>query len=75
MGAFQGHRNYSYWNVWYWLRNDGDMNVRVTEAIRSLRDKDKAARYLLEQLPQSTPDSVRFTFRNIREALKEFDVV
>lgn len=75
MAQFQGHRNYSYWNVWYWLRNNEDYTKRTEEAIRSLRDKDKAARYLLEQLPITTPDQVRFTFRNIREALKEFDVV
>lgn len=75
MAQFQGHKNYSYWNVYYWLHNDADLNKRTTEAIRSLRDKDKAARYLLEQFPITTPDNVRFTFRNIREALKEFDVV
>jgi hypothetical protein len=75
MAGFQGHKNYSYWNVHYWLNNDDNLNVRTREAIRSLRDKDKAARYLLEQFPPATPDMVRFTFRNIREAIKEFDVV
>jgi len=67
---FLGHRNYSYWNVHKWLHEGHDRQVRA--AIESLIDKDKVARYLLDSLPESTPDNVLYTFRNIREALKTF---
>ncbi|WP_155638789.1 hypothetical protein [Burkholderia territorii] len=71
--TYNGHKNYNYWNVSLWLNNDEQLYRRTVEAIRSLRDKDKATRYLLEQFPERTPDGVKYTFRNVREALKYFD--
>lgn len=71
--TYNGHKNYNYWNVSLWLNNDEGIYRNVVEAIRSLKDKDRATRYLLEQLPERTPDGVKYTFRNVREALKYFD--
>jgi len=68
--TYQGFKNYNYWNVYHWLTDDS-INGQVMMAIHSLVDKDKATRYLLDTLPPKTPDGVRYTFRNIRSALKE----
>ena len=72
--TYNGHKNYNYWNVSLWLFNDAPMYYKMKLACESLKDKDRAARYLLETLPEKTPDGVKFTFRNIREALKSFEV-
>jgi len=74
MMEYNGHRNYSYWNVAHWLETDEALRNKAHDAIRSLVDKDKAARYLLDTLPHETPDSVLFTYRNIRAALKKINV-
>lgn len=69
--SYDGHQNYNYWNVHLWLTRDEDNSNLVRNAIKSLVDKDKATRYLLTSLPERTPDGVKYTFRNVREALKK----
>jgi hypothetical protein len=68
--SYLGHKNYAYWNVNKWLTEVYSDQVKMY--IESLRDKDKVARYLLATLPETTPDNVRYTFRNIRQSLKTF---
>lgn len=69
--TYQGHKNYNYWNVSHWLHNDDSLLDQMRFAMRSYSDKDKATRYLLTLIPSATPDGVVYTFRNVRQALKD----
>lgn len=68
---YNGHKNYNAWNVSLWLFNDESLYNAVRYCIKRSRNKEIAAQRLIELLPESTPDGVKYTYTNVRLALRE----
>lgn len=66
---YNGHKSYNAWNVSLWIGNDEGLYNLAKSCIRSCKTKDEAANRMLECLPASTPDGVRYTKTNVRLAL------
>jgi hypothetical protein len=71
VSEYNGHKSRAHWNVSLWLFNDEPLYRLVQEALSSTKTKDEAAKLLLTQLPDETPDGVRYTFDTVRAALVE----
>lgn len=66
---YNGHKNYNAWNVSLWLSNEECLYRLVQICLKTSRNKDLAARKILSQLPDETPDGVKFSYTNVRLAL------
>lgn len=71
MKKYNGHKNYNAWNVSLWLYNDESMYYLVQKCLKFSRNKDEAAKKLLGYLPECTLDGVKFTYTNVRLALRD----
>jgi len=69
MAKYNGHKSRAAWNVSLWINNDEGLYNVAKGAIRMMRDRDSAARYLLRELPDKTPDGYRYSVSSIRAAL------
>lgn len=71
---YNGHPSYNHWNVALWFGNDEGLYRMAREEIRRAKNRDQAARAILDSLRDSgvteTPDGVRYTRTNIRHALR-----
>jgi hypothetical protein len=67
--SYNGHKNYNHWNVSLWLNNDESLYRLVCDCIKQYKNKDSAARELLNLLPEKTPDGAPYTFSSVRHAL------
>jgi len=71
MTKYNGHKNWNHWNVNLWLTSADEGTYReCVSACRRNRTRDKAARELLEMLPDKTPDGAPYTFSSVRAALR-----
>ena len=66
---YNGHKNWNHWNVSLWLHNDEALYRAMVAAVREHRTKDNAARALLAELPNKTPDGAPYTFSSVRAAM------
>jgi len=71
MAQYQGHKNWNHWNVSLWIANDEGLYNLAREAVRRNKTKDKAARYMLDALPEKTPDGAPYSISSVRAALRE----
>ena len=70
MSKYQGHKNWNHWNVSLWLFNDeGLYSIVVRHVRRRSGTKDEAARRILSELPEKTPDGAPYTFSSVRAAI------
>ena len=69
MTTYNGHKNHAHWNVSLWIGNDEGLYRLALHHIRRSRNKDEAARRLLADLPEQTPDGVRYSLSAVRAAL------
>jgi len=73
MPAYNGHKNYNQWNVSLWLTNDEGLYRWLMEVMRRAKNKDDAARSMMDNLAAAdithTPDGVKYTITAIRAAL------
>ena len=72
MGAhkpYNGHKNWTHWNVSLWLFNDEWMYNDMQRHVRCAPTLDIAARRILATLPDKTPDGARYTFTSVRAAI------
>lgn len=71
--AYNGHKNWTHWNVSLWLSNDEGLYSLVQEGLRYRKTKDQAAEYIFDTLVLlgtfETPDGARYSRSNIRAAL------
>jgi hypothetical protein len=71
---YQGHKNWTHWNVALWISNDEptyNEAVRLTRKIAYCKHGsfDCAARLFKQQLSDRTPDGARYSISAIRAAL------
>lgn len=68
--AYNGHKNWSMWNVSLWINNDEVLYQLAQSYIRRYRSKEKAARAMADFLDgQKTLDGANFTYTSIRAAM------
>jgi hypothetical protein len=67
--GYNGHRNWAHGNVALWLHNEEPLYRRMKHLLSCARTKDRVARELLAELPETTPDGARYTFTSVRAAL------
>jgi hypothetical protein len=70
---YQGHKNYNAWNVALYLFNEEPVYREMCRIVNSSRTLDRAAVRLLAELPERTPDGVRYTKTNVRLALQHWE--
>lgn len=66
--SYNGHKNWNHWNVSLWVNNDESIYREACRLI-SRHGKDGAARRLLAQLPEKTPDGAPYSLTTVRAAL------
>ena len=69
MATYNGHKDYNHWNVSLWIGNDEGLYKQAKCALRLGKTKEAAARLLLAELPEKTPDGVPYTLSAVRAAL------
>lgn len=67
--TYNGHRNWNHWNVSLWINNDEGLYNLARESIRRTRNREEAARRMLEDLPGKTPDGAPYTVSSVKAAL------
>jgi hypothetical protein len=70
--SYNGHKNYNAWNVSLWISNDEDLYNLACRCIKRNKNKDNAAKELLNYLPKETPDGAPYNFTNVRLALVDW---
>lgn len=75
MAKYNGHKNYNCWNVNLWLNNDEGTYRLMRDCIRRAKNRDEAAREMLNYLPEKTPDGAPYTLTNVRLAMEDSDMV
>lgn len=77
MSKFNGHKNWTHWNVALWLANDEGLYRAALDHINETKNLDAAADALFYTLTDNqwgigmtcTPDGAKFSKTNIRAAL------
>lgn len=74
MATYNGHKNWTQWNVSLWINNDEGLYQLALNCVnRYPKAKDSAARHLLGRLKDGgitrTPDGAEYSFSSIRAAL------
>ena len=78
MPKFNGHKNWSHWNVSLWLNNDESLYRCMLSYIRAAKNKDVAAKAMHYALTSpdygiptpKTPDGARYSATAIRAAMR-----
>ena len=69
MAKYNGHRSWNAWNVSLWIGNDEGLYNLALDCIKRSKTKNHAARMMLIDLPDETPDGAKYNFTCVREAL------
>lgn len=73
MAKYNGHKNWTYWNVSLWINNDEGLYRLALECIKITRNRIAAARMMRDAMAEmgttETPDGARYTDDNIRAAM------
>lgn len=69
MTTYNGHKNWTHWNVSLWISNDEGIYRRAMHHVKTSPTKDIAAMRLMAELPTKTPDGARYGKSAIRAAL------
>lgn len=70
---YNGHKNWTQWNVSLWINNDPSLYALAVQAVQHTRTLDKAAEALYSDLMvlnrKHTPDGAAFSKSNLRHAI------
>jgi hypothetical protein len=73
MATYNGHKNWTHWNVSLWINNDEGLYRLACMAVNDQINRLAAARYMLDCLNNSgtykTPDGARYSVSSIRAAM------
>ena len=69
MSKYNGHRNWTHWNVSLWIGNDEGLYRLARYCIRRASNRTEAARMMLDSLPDKTPDGATYSVTSVRAAL------
>lgn len=67
---YNGHESYAAWNVSLWLGNDEGLYRLALAHVRACKNKGVAAKRILIDLPQKTPDGVRYSLHTVLLAIR-----
>lgn len=70
MKKYNGHKNWNFWNVSLWLFNDECLYGIVKHHCLRSGTKDEAAKRILAELLDKTPDGAPYTFSSVRAAIR-----
>jgi hypothetical protein len=70
MTGYNGHKNWTHWNVSLWLNNDEDL-YRQMRKLSGVFTREVAARKMLQRLPTETPDGAKYSVTSIRAAMRD----
>lgn len=73
MATYNGHKNWTHWNVALWIGNDEWLYRFARDTIRRHKTRDAAARAIVNELSEmgitKTPDGARYSIAAVRAAL------
>ena len=69
--TYNGHKNWTYWNVSLWINNDGGLYDLAIQCLRRTRNRTEAAKQFLDCMDgeKTTPDGARYTLDSVRRAM------
>lgn len=68
---YNGHESWTAWNVSLWINNDEGNYSAAVDAVRTSKDKDRAAVKLLKILGGKTPDGARYSHHTVKLAIAD----
>ncbi len=77
--GYNGHKNWTHWNVSLWISNDGGLYRIALQYVRECPSLDSAVDCTMAELtagfgglnePPRTPDGARYTKTSVRAALR-----
>lgn len=73
MTKYNGHRNWTHWNVSLWINNDESLYNEAKYYIHDSQDRDEAAQRMMDSLTDigitETPDGAKYSKTAIRAAM------
>lgn len=69
-GPYEGHKNWTHWNVALWVNNDYGLYKRMVELSRK-HNAVKAARFMQRELPSRTADGARFSLVALTAVMRD----
>lgn len=73
MAKYNGHKNWTQWNVSLWINNDESLYNLAKYFIHDSQDKDEAASRMFDDLVNNevteTPDGAKYSKTSIRRAM------
>jgi hypothetical protein len=67
-GEYQGHKNWTQWNVSLWINNEEPL-YREAEDLCKRYGRRGGARRMLQELPKKTPDGAAYSFAAVYAAM------
>ena len=73
MTRYNGHKNWTYWNVSLWIGNDEGLYRLARRCVRISPNRTQAAKRFLECVDgiAATPDGAVYTMPNVRAAMAD----
>jgi hypothetical protein len=73
VSAYNGHKNWNYWNVALWIGNDEGLYNLARECVRNEKGRAAAARAFISTLAEwgktETPDGAKYTQSTVIAAM------
>ena len=73
MTEYQGHKNWTHWNVSLWLFNDESLYHSMCWYVEHSRNLSVAAKKFKDVLPLKTPDGASYSVCSIKSAMADID--
>lgn len=70
INSYQGHKNWTHWNVSLWINNDEGL-YRQAQELKKHYGLAVGARKMLADLPSKTPDGATYSHTALVEAMRD----